>query len=100
MTFAERSASGGFISGGGVCDLLEQLDAGAVLGRAAATVQRRGGDLRLALPAFLVMCASGVPSPDRPDALAYAFAYVDLPEVDAESHAGESITGDLMTEAW
>ena len=42
----------------------------------------------------------GVPSPDRADALAYAFAYVDLPEVDVESHAGESITGNLMTKAW
>jgi hypothetical protein len=42
----------------------------------------------------------GVPSPDRADALAYAFAYIDLPEVDAESHAGGSITGDLMTKAW
>jgi hypothetical protein len=42
----------------------------------------------------------GVPSPDRADALAYAFAHVDLPVVDVESHAGESITGDLMTKAW
>jgi hypothetical protein len=39
----------------------------------------------------------GVPSTDRADALAYAFAYVDLPAVDVESLAGESITGDLMT---
>jgi hypothetical protein len=42
----------------------------------------------------------GVPSPDRADALVYAFAYVDLPVVDVESHAGESITGDLMSKAW
>jgi hypothetical protein len=42
----------------------------------------------------------GVSSPDRADALAYAFAHVDLPTVDVESHAGESITGDLMTKAW
>jgi hypothetical protein len=27
-------------------------------------------------------------------------AVVDLPAVDVESHAGESITGDLMTKAW
>jgi|SRR4029450_13651441 hypothetical protein len=32
----------------------------------------------------------GVPSPDRADALVYAFAYVDLSEVDAESHAGKA----------
>jgi hypothetical protein len=42
----------------------------------------------------------GVSSPDRADALAYAFAHVDLPTVDVQSHAGESITGDLMTKAW
>jgi hypothetical protein len=30
----------------------------------------------------------GVSSPDRADALAYAFAHVDLPVVDVESHAG------------
>jgi hypothetical protein len=42
----------------------------------------------------------GVPSPDRADALAYAFAGVEGGEVDVSSHAGESITGDLMTKAW
>jgi phage terminase large subunit len=42
----------------------------------------------------------GVPSPDRADALAYAFAEVAGAEVDIGSHAGESITGDLMTKAW
>jgi hypothetical protein len=42
----------------------------------------------------------GVPSPDRADALAYAFAEVSGGEVDIESHAGESITGDLMSKAW
>jgi hypothetical protein len=34
-------------------------------------------------------------SPDRADAFVYAFPYVDLPEVDVEIHADESITGDL-----
>jgi hypothetical protein len=42
----------------------------------------------------------GLPSPDRADALAYAFAYVDTPAVDVESHQGDSITGDLMQKAW
>jgi hypothetical protein len=46
------------------------------------------------------MRARGLPSPDRADALAYAFAYVDVVPVDVESHAGESITGDLMTKQW
>jgi hypothetical protein len=46
------------------------------------------------------MRARGLPSLDRADALAYAFAYVDVAPVDVESHAGESITGDLMTKAW
>ena len=45
------------------------------------------------------MRARGLPSPDRADALAYAFAHVDVAQ-DVESHAGESITGDLMTKAW
>jgi hypothetical protein len=42
----------------------------------------------------------GMPSPDRADALAYVFAYVDISVVDVESHQGESITGDLMERAW
>jgi hypothetical protein len=42
----------------------------------------------------------GVPSPDRADALAYAFAGVEGTPVDVESHAGESITGDLLNKAW
>ena len=46
------------------------------------------------------MRARGLPSLDRADALAYAFAYVDVAPVDVESHAGESITGDLMIKAW
>jgi len=35
-----------------------------------------------------------------PTTLVYVFAPVDLPVVDIESRAGESITGDLMTKAW
>ena len=59
-----------------------------------------GAIFGLAVLAFLMMCARAGPSPDRADALRYAFAHVDLPEMDAESHAGESLTGDLMTRAW
>jgi hypothetical protein len=36
----------------------------------------------------------GLSSPDRADALAYAFAHVDIVGIDVESHRGESITGD------
>jgi hypothetical protein len=46
------------------------------------------------------MRSRGLPSPDRADALAYAFANVDIPVVDVEYHAGQSITGDLMKNAW
>jgi hypothetical protein len=42
----------------------------------------------------------GLPSPDRADALAFVFAYVDIPKIDMQSHQGESITGDLMEKAW
>jgi hypothetical protein len=42
----------------------------------------------------------GLLSPDRADALAYAFAQVEITGVDVESHAGESITGDLMNKSW
>ena len=37
---------------------------------------------------------------DYSDSLAYAFAGVEGGEVDVSSHAGESITGDLMTKPW
>jgi hypothetical protein len=77
------------------------LDAGADLRRAAAPVQRRGGDLRLG--------GAGVPHDVRTRGgprltertLSHMpLPHVDLPEMDAESHADESITGDLMTRAW
>jgi hypothetical protein len=43
----------------------------------------------------------GLPSPDRADALAIAFAgRANAAPMNVESHAGESITGDLMTKAW
>jgi hypothetical protein len=42
----------------------------------------------------------GVPSPDRGDALMMVFAIAARVVVDVESHAGEGITGDLMTKAW
>jgi hypothetical protein len=43
----------------------------------------------------------GVLSPDRADAMAIAFAgRANAAPMNVESHAGESITGDLMTKAW
>jgi hypothetical protein len=43
----------------------------------------------------------GLPSPDRADAMAIAFAgRANAAPINVESHAGESITGDLMTKAW
>jgi hypothetical protein len=43
----------------------------------------------------------GLPSPDRADAMAIAFAgRADAAPMNVESHAGESITGDLMSKAW
>jgi len=41
----------------------------------------------------------GFPSPDRADAMAMAFAGRPAAPMNVESHAGESITGDLMTKA-
>ena len=43
---------------------------------------------------------ASVPSPDRADALAYAFTNMVTAEVDVSSHMGHSITGDLMEKAW
>jgi phage terminase large subunit len=43
----------------------------------------------------------GMPSPDRADAVAQAFSRRgSAAPIDVESHAGEGITGDLMTKAW
>ena len=43
----------------------------------------------------------GLPSPDRADTAAMLFSgRAQAAPIDLESHAGESITGDLMTKAW
>jgi hypothetical protein len=42
-----------------------------------------------------------LPSPDRADAMAIGFAgSANAAPINVESHAGESITGDLVTKAW
>jgi hypothetical protein len=43
-----------------------------------------------------------MPSPERADAVAMAFSRraQGSGPIDLASHAGESITGDLMTKAW
>jgi hypothetical protein len=43
----------------------------------------------------------GLPSPDRADTAAMIFSgRANAAPINVESHAGESITGDLMTKAW
>jgi len=43
----------------------------------------------------------GLPSPDRADACAIAFAgKANAAPMNFECHAGESITGDLVSKAW
>jgi hypothetical protein len=43
----------------------------------------------------------GLPSPHRADTAAMIFsARANAAPMNVESHAGESITGDLMTKAW
>jgi hypothetical protein len=43
----------------------------------------------------------GMPSPDRADTVAMAFSRrAEAAPVNLETHAGEGITGDLMTKAW
>jgi hypothetical protein len=43
----------------------------------------------------------GLPSPDRADAMAIAFAgRTNAAPMNVDSHAGENIMGDLMTKAW
>jgi hypothetical protein len=43
----------------------------------------------------------GLPSPDRADTAAIAFsARANASPINIESHAGGSITGDLMTKSW
>jgi hypothetical protein len=43
----------------------------------------------------------GLPSPDKADAMAIAFdGRANAAPMNVEGHAGESITGDLMTKAW
>ena len=47
------------------------------------------------------MSKRGLPSPDCADAMAIAFAgSANAAPMNVDSHAGESITGDLMTKAW
>jgi hypothetical protein len=43
----------------------------------------------------------GLPSPDRADTAAMIFSgRANASPINVESHAGESITGDLMSKAW
>jgi hypothetical protein len=70
----------------------------AQLGSIKWTVDSRG---RIKIESKDDMRRRGLPSPDRADTAAMLFSGGALGgPVDVESHAGESITGDLMTKAW
>jgi hypothetical protein len=80
---------------------IDQLDdaLAAQLGSLKWTLDSRG---RIKIESKDDMRKRGMPSPDRADAIAQAFSRRGGASVaiDVEGHAGESITGDLMTKAW
>jgi hypothetical protein len=80
---------------------IDQLDdvLAAQLGSIKWTVDSRG---RIKIESKDDMRKRGLPSPDRADTVAMAFSRRAQggPAINAESHRGESITGDLMTKAW
>ena len=70
----------------------------AQLGSIKWGIESRG---RIKIESKGEMRKRGFPSPDRADAMAMAFAgRANAAPMNVESHAGESITGDLMTKAW
>jgi len=70
----------------------------AQLGSIKWTVESRG---RIKIELKEDMRKPGIPSPDRADTVAQAFSRRgSAAPLNVESHAGESITGDLMTKAW
>jgi len=78
---------------------IEELDdvLGAQLGSIKWTVDSRG---RIKVESKVDMRKRGLPSPDPPT-VAMAFSRrAQAGPIDVASHAGESITGDLMTKAW
>jgi phage terminase large subunit len=71
---------------------------GAQLGSIKSTVDSRG---RIKIESKDDMRKRGLPSLDRADTVAMAFSgHAQGRPIDVESHARESITGDLMTKAW
>ena len=67
----------------------------AQLGSIKSGIDSRG---RIKIESKDDMRRRGLPSPDRADAMAIAFAgRANAAPMNVESHAGESITGDLMT---
>jgi phage terminase large subunit len=79
---------------------IDELDdkLAAQLGSIKWTVDSRG---RIKIESKEDMRKRGMPSPDRADTVAIAFSRRgSAAPINVESHAGESITGDLMTKAW
>jgi hypothetical protein len=80
---------------------IDELDdvLAAQLGSLKWTLDSRG---RIKIESKDDMRKRGMPSHDRADTVAQAFSRRGPPSaaVDLESHAGGSITGDLMTRAW
>jgi hypothetical protein len=80
---------------------MDELDdkLAAQLGSLKWTLDSRG---RIKIESKDDMRKRGMPSPDRADTTAMAFSRRGGASfaVDFESHAGESITGDLMMKAW
>jgi hypothetical protein len=79
---------------------IDELDdkPAAQLGSIKWTVDSRG---RIKIESKDQMCKRGMPSPDRADTVAQAFCRRgSAAPINVESHAGEGITGDLITKAW
>jgi hypothetical protein len=80
---------------------IDELDdvLAAQLGSLKWTLDSRG---RIKIESKDDMRKRGMPSPDRADTVAQAFSRRGGASVaiDVEGHAGESITGDLMSKAW
>jgi hypothetical protein len=69
----------------------------AQLGSIRWTVDSRG---RIKIESNDDMRKRGLPSPDRADALCMTLVEGGAVHLDAESHRGECITGDLLSAEW
>jgi hypothetical protein len=97
-------------SSGGLLDSSERFEQGEIdidphddklaaqLGSIKWGIDSRG---RIKIESKDDMRKRGLPSPDRADTATMIFSgRANAAPINVESHAGESITGDLMTKAW